>query len=235
MLRKIIKIDEDKCIGCALCTTACQQGAIKIIDKKAKLISDDYCDGFGNCLPVCPTNAISFEEREADAFNKEASVERKKTIDPLFTQGATPCSMAKAIDRNNTPKSTTESPVSLQSELGNWPVQIKLVPTEAPFYNGANLLIAADCCAYSYANFHSEYIKNRICVIGCPKLDDTDYSEKLAEIISKNDIKSITIVKMEVPCCNGLLLATKNAIKKSDKVIPWQIATISRDGRILEN
>ncbi len=232
MLRKIIKIDEDKCIGCALCTTACQQGAIKIIDKKAKLISDDFCDGFGNCLPVCPTNAITFEEREADAFDKQASVERNKAKAP---QNPTPCTMAKAIDRTPTQNTSINTHAPLQSELGNWPVQIKLVPTEAPFYNGANLLIAADCCAFAYANFHNEFIKNRICVIGCPKLDDIDYSQKLTEIIAKNDIKSITIVKMEVPCCNGLLMATKTAIKNSDKVIPWQIATISRDGQILEN
>ncbi len=230
MLRKIIKIDEDKCVGCALCTTACQQGAIKIVDKKAKLISDDFCDGFGNCLPVCPTNAISFEEREADAFDKQASIERNKPTAP----NASPCTMAKSIDRTPTQTTNTHQ-APLQSELGNWPVQIKLVPTEAPFYNGANLLISADCCAFAYANFHNDFIKNRVCVIGCPKLDDSDYSQKLTEIIAKNDIKSITIVKMEVPCCNGLLMATKTAIKNSDKVIPWQIATITRDGQILEN
>ncbi len=234
MLRKIIKIDEDKCIGCALCTTACQQGAIKIIDKKAKLISDDFCDGFGNCLPVCPTNAITFEEREADAFDKQASIERNKTKEQPIPQNSSPCTMARAIDR--TPSQDTKSSnVIMQSELGNWPVQIKLVPTEAPFYDGANLLIAADCCAFAYANFHNEFIKNKICVIGCPKLDDIDYSQKLTEILTRNDIKSITIVKMEVPCCNGLLMATKTAIKNSDKVIPWQIATITRDGNVLEN
>ncbi len=226
MIRKIIKIDEDKCIGCSLCTSACQQGAIKIINKKAKLVSDDYCDGFGNCLPVCPTNAISFEERDTLAFDEKKSIERKQE------KPSTPCTMATKIEHKNT---TAESQEVQHSKLSNWPVQIKLVPTTAPYYENANLLIAADCCAYSFADFHNKFINGRITVIGCPKLDDIDYSEKLTEIIKNNNIKSITIVKMEVPCCNGILMATKTAIKNSDKMIPWQIVTVTRDGNLIEN
>ncbi len=227
MIRKIITIDESKCVGCGLCANACHQSALKIIDGKAKLIGDDYCDGLGNCLPVCPTSAISFEQREADAFK-----EKPKNELPKQTVVSTPCTMAKKIERN-APKSV-ETP-AVQSNLSNWPVQIKLVPPTAPYYDNANLLISADCCAYAYANFHSEFMKDKITIIGCPKLDDIDYSNKLTEILKNNNIKSVTIVKMEVPCCNGLLIATKNALKNSDKLIPWQIVTISTDGNITNN
>ncbi len=233
MIRKVIKIDEEKCVGCSLCVNACQQSAIKIIDKKAKLVSDDYCDGLGNCLPVCPTNAITFEERDTLAFDLEKSKQRnqEKSAKPV----GTPCSMATKIKRPIEQTNTLSSQTPLQSKLSNWPVQIKLVPTKAEYYDNANLLIAADCCAYAYADFHKRFIDNRIAVIGCPKLDDVDYSEKLTQIISENNIKSITIVKMEVPCCNGILMASKTAIKNSDKMIPWQIVTVTRDGNLIEN
>ncbi len=218
MSKKTIKIDKDKCIGCSLCINACQQDAIQLIDNKATMVREDYCDGLGNCLPVCPTNAISFEEDE-----------KIKSISPT----PTPCTMARKIERAET--MTENSTSVLESKLQNWPVQIKLVPTNAEYYNGANLLITADCCAYAYADFHNKFIKNKITVIGCPKLDDTDYSEKLTEIIKNNNINSITIVKMEVPCCTGILNMAKTAIQNSGKIIPWQIVTVTRDGNLIEN
>ena len=205
MIRQIIKIDEDKCNGCGLCATACHEGAIKIINGKAKLIRDDYCDGMGDCLPECPTRAITFENREALPYDEKAVQEAKA---------------AAAIFR--------------KSCLGQWPCQIKLVPINAPYFNGAKLLVAADCTAYAYANMHEEFMKGKITLIGCPKLDAIDYSEKLTEIIKNNEIKSVTRVRMEVPCCGGLQWAVETALKASGKFIPWQVVTISRDGRILE-
>ena len=201
MIRKIIHIDEEKCNGCGLCAEACHEGAIDIVDGKAKLVRENFCDGFGDCLPNCPTGAITFEEREA----------------PAYDEAAVKAAQAKNVSR-----------------LGQWPCQIKLLPTEAPFYNGAKLLIAADCTAYAYANMHEDFMKGKITVIGCPKLDAIDYSEKLTDIIRNNDIKNVTIVRMEVPCCGGLQRAAENALRNSGKFIPWQVVTISRDGRILD-
>ena len=202
MIRQIIHIDEERCNGCGLCAGACQEGAIGIVDGKAKLLRDDYCDGLGNCLPVCPTNAISFIQREAAAFD-EAAVEANMKA-------------------------------NVESELRQWPVQIKLVPVNAAYFQEAKLLIAADCSAYAYAHFHEDFIKEHITLIGCPKLDDTDYSNKLTEIIQNNNIRSVTVVRMEVPCCGGIESAVKKALKNSGKLIPWNVVTISTKGDILD-
>ena len=223
MLRKIIKIDKEKCNGCGLCVDACHEGAIGLVDGKAKLLRDDYCDGLGDCLPVCPTEAITFEEREAAEYNAK--------IEDLPC--GCPGTNAKAISRDNTiEQNLNKNPVT--SQLKQWPVQIKLIPVTAPYFNNANLLIAADCAAYAYGNFHNDFMKNKITLIGCPKLDNIDYSEKLTEIISKNNIKSITVIRMEVPCCGGIEQAVKNALKTSGKFIPWQVVTMSTDGDIIE-
>lgn len=204
MLRKIIKIDEEKCNGCGVCASACHEGAIEMKDGKAKLMREDYCDGLGDCLPVCPANAITFEEREAPAYNEEAVY------------------AAKAKKEEN-------------SRLSQWPVQIKLVPVNAPYFDGASLLVAADCTAYAYGNFHNDFIKNRITLIGCPKLDEGDYADKLAQILENNNVKRVTVVRMEVPCCGGIENAVKRALQASGKIIPWQVVTISTEGRILED
>ena len=232
MLRKIIKIDENKCNGCGICADTCHEGAIGIIDGKAKLLREDYCDGLGDCLPACPTGAISFEEREAAAYN-EAAVQSAKTAKAQKNTLACGCpgTMAKAISRSEKP--VVEKKASDYSELMQWPVQIKLLAPNAPYFNGANLLVAADCAAYAYGSFHSDFIKGRICAIGCPKLDMVDYAEKLTAILSNNDIKSVTVVRMEVPCCGGIENAVKQALKNSGKLIPWQIVTISTDGKII--
>jgi len=228
MIRKIIRIDEEKCNGCGACAAACHEGAIEMVNGKAKLTREDYCDGLGDCLPACPTNAISFEEREAPAYD-EAAVQRAKQTKASIPCGC-PGSRSRAIMRNpSTPTNTAPT-----SQLMQWPVQIKLVPVNAPYFDGANLLIAADCTAYAYGNFHSEFIRNRVTLIGCPKLDDGDYTEKLTAIIANNDIKSITIVRMEVPCCGGIENAAKRAIQASGKFLPWQVVTISTDGKRLD-
>ena len=239
MIRKIIRIDKDKCNGCGVCADACHEGAIDIINGKAELVREHFCDGLGDCLPQCPTGAISFEEREAPAYDEEAVKEAQEKI---FTKNQTmsaysgcPGTKIMQIQRTETsepvePSLTADS----MSKLQNWPVQIKLAPVSAPYFNDAKLLIAADCTAYAYASFHQDFIRNKVTLIGCPKLDQVDYSEKLTEIIQNNNIQSVTIVRMEVPCCGGLEMAAKKALQNSGKFIPWQVVTISIDGKILE-
>ena len=297
MVRKIINIDEEKCNGCGICATACHEGAIDIIDGKAKLVRENYCDGLGDCLPNCPTGAISFVEREApeydDAAVKKTQEEKreeakKMTVEEIMQiedenerrklmmakmkeegegpfsghhgmhghqEGGCPGARAMSLSRENQPSANTSGCPGARSEalinnsalgrqeaapgravnrLEQWPCQIKLVPTEAPFFDGAKLLIAADCTAYAYANMHEDLMRGKTTIIGCPKLDDIDYSEKLTEIIKNNDIREVTIVRMEVPCCGGLEMATKNALQGSGKFIPWQVVTLSRDGRVLD-
>ena len=233
MIRQIIKIDEDKCNGCGACASACHEGAIQMVDGKAHLMREDYCDGLGDCLPACPTGAISFEKREAPAYNEKAVQQAKmaKTGTPVFT---CPGKQMKKIERTEDPSPSSTPVASIESRLSQWPVQIKLVPVNAPYFNGAKLLIAADCTAYAYGNFHNDFIKNHITLIGCPKLDSVDYTEKLTQIIAENDIKSVTVVRMEVPCCGGLEFAVKNALQASGKFIPWQVVTITTDGKIIE-
>lgn len=206
MIRRIIKINKELCNGCGICADACHEGAIGMVDGKAALMREDYCDGLGDCLPACPTGAITFEEREAPAYD-EAAVKAAQAAKPA---------------------------AGVESQICQWPVQIKLVPVEAPYFDNANLLVAADCTAFAYGNFHNEFMKKRITVIGCPKLDMVDYTSKLTEILSRNEIQSLTVVRMEVPCCGGIEMAAKQAMKNSGKRIPWQVVTISVDGR-LEN
>lgn len=232
MIRKIIRIDEDKCIGCGACADACHEGAIEMIDGKARLTREDYCDGLGDCLPACPTDAITFEEREAPAYDEAAVLASKQEKENETLACGCPGTQARQIKRENYECNTT-TPV-INSELTQWPVQIKLLPLRAPYFDGANLLIAADCTAYAYGNFHKEFIRNHITLIGCPKLDDVDYTEKLTEIIKSNDIKSVTVVRMEVPCCGGIEYAAKRALQSSGKFIPWRVVTISTDGKILD-
>lgn len=230
MKRKIIKINEELCNGCGLCVEACHEGAIGMIDGKAKLLRDDYCDGLGDCLPVCPTGAISFEERVAAPFDAGAVAANMAAGKAAACTGC-PGVADRRIGRTEKVKEEGGQSVS---RLCQWPVQIKLVPVNAPYFNGANLLIAADCSAFSYGNFHNDFIKNHITLIGCPKLDAGDYAEKLTEIIKSNNIKSVKVVRMEVPCCGGLERAVIEALKASGKFIPWQIVTISINGEILE-
>ena len=235
MIRRIIEIDKAKCNGCGLCANACHEGAIGMVDGKATLLRDDYCDGLGDCLPVCPTGAITFVEREAAAYD-EAAVQAN-----MAKKGKTPCacpgSQSKLLEVQEKMAAKREeeaTPVAVPSRLRQWPVQIKLAPIKAPYFDGAKLLIAADCTAYAYGNFHEEFMKGKITLVGCPKLDMVDYSEKLTEIIKQNDIQSVTIVRMEVPCCGGMEMATKKALQASGKFIPWQVVTISTDGKILD-
>ena len=290
MIRRVINIDEDKCNGCGICVNACHEGAIGLVDGKAKLMRDDYCDGLGDCLPTCPTGAITFVEREAVPYNEAAVMENKKrnqqannnagnnnnnnndgnnNIDSknsnnnggnnnivssnnnidnsghaaAHVHSGCPGSMMRSLRNRNINDSVSENdgitgnqsiPYAIQSRLENWPVQIKLAPVNAPYFKNAKLLIAADCTAYAYAGFHDKFIKDKITLIGCPKLDSTDYSEKLSEILRYNDIKSITVVRMEVPCCGGLAHAAMEALRKSEKMIPWNVVTISLDGRIID-
>ncbi len=288
MIRRVIQIDEDKCNGCGACANACHEGAIGMVNGKAKLLRDDYCDGLGDCLPSCPTGAITFVEREAAAYdeaaviaNKQAKLDAEKSGDVAGSgaghrarnlgvnggkspvHSGCPGSMARSIFRRpaaasgesvqassyeqaavecvqNTPDKTVNQQAGdiynyeRPSQLTQWPVQIKLAPVNAPYFDGAKLLIAADCTAYAYASFHEKFIKGHVTLVGCPKLDSVDYSEKLTEIIRRNDIQSVTIVRMEVPCCGGLEMAAEKALQDSGKFIPWQVATISIDGRILD-
>ena len=266
MIRRVIQIDEDKCNGCGACANACHEGAIGMVNGKAKLLRDDYCDGLGDCLPSCPTGAITFVEREAAAYdeaaviaNKQAKIDAEKSGNMASAEAerrargfggnsekspvhsGCPGSMARSIFSRPAAASDGEADKAVQagtydwpSQLSQWPVQIKLAPVNAPYFDGAKLLIAADCTAYAYASFHEKFIKGHVTLIGCPKLDSVDYSEKLTEIIRRNDIQSVTIVRMEVPCCGGLEMAAKKALQDSGKFIPWQVATISIDGRILD-
>ena len=236
MVRQIIHIDEDKCNGCGLCAEACHESAIAIIDGKAKLIRDDFCDGMGDCLPNCPTGAITFEQREAAAYDKEAVEENMKKKEllqnskELHKVGGCMDSRFREMNRQN----EESAPIAQSSQLRNWPVQIKLAPIKAPYFEGAKLMIAADCTAYAYASFHKDFIRGKVPLIGCPKLDSLNYSEKLTEIIRNNDIQSGTIVRMEVPCCKGLEMAAKKALQDSGIFIPWLVVTISIDGKILD-
>ncbi len=232
MIRKIIKIDQEKCNGCGACAAACHEGAIEMIDGKAKLTREDYCDGLGDCLPACPTNAITFEEREAPAYDEAAVLAAKEKKESAPLPCGCPGTQSKAIKRGSCDCSDNSAPVN--SQLRQWPVQIKLVPVNAPYFDGANLLVAADCTAYAYGNFHNEFIRNRITLIGCPKLDEGDYTDKLTAIIKNNDIKSVTVVRMEVPCCGGIENAVKRALMASGKFIPWRVVTVTTDGRLVE-
>jgi len=235
MKRKIIQINEEKCNGCGACAAACHEGAIEMINGKAKLMRDDYCDALGDCLPSCPTGAISFTEREAAFYDKAAVQKHKEEKAPTFPSGC-PGSRARVFRHERSTEVTrTEETPSVFSELSQWPVQIKLSPVAAPCFENAKLLVASDCTAFARADFHSRFIKNHVTLIGCPKLDDVDYSEKLTEIIRNNNIVSVTVVRMEVPCCGGMEAAVKTALKNSGKMIPWQVVTISTEGEILDN
>ena len=236
MIRRIIHIDEEKCNGCGACAAACHESAIGMVDGKAKLLRDDYCDGLGDCLPACPTGAITFVEREAAAYDEEAVLanQRKKAEENKSAHhmsGGCPGSRMRQMKREAAAAPTENK---MESQLQQWPVQIKLVPTQAPYFEGAKLLIAADCTAYAYANFHQDFIRGKVVLVGCPKLDSVDYSEKLEEIIQSNNISSMRVVRMEVPCCGGLEMAAKKALQNSGKFIPWQVVTISVDGKILD-
>jgi len=231
MLRKIIKIDQEKCDGCGLCVSACHESAIGMVDGKAQLLREDYCDGLGDCLPACPTGAITFEEREALAYD-EAEVKKNMAQAEHLPCGC-PGTHARAMQREAV-LSQAAAPSEVSSQLGQWPVQIKLVPVNAPYFENANLLVAADCAAYAHSNFHGDFMRGKITLIGCPKLDEGDYSEKLTAIIKGNSIKSVTVVRMEVPCCGGIENAVKTALQNSGKMIPWQVVTISTDGKVLD-
>lgn len=231
MIRKIIHIDEDKCNGCGLCANACHEGAIDIINGKAKLTRENFCDGFGDCLPNCPTGAITFEEREAPAYDKEA-VERAK-----LTGNKSGCPGSAMMKFSRKPKIENSDPASnLESCLSQWPIQIKLLPVQAEFFNDADILIAADCTAYAYANIHQDFMNGRVTLIACPKLDAVNYAEKLSQIFALNDIKSVTLVRMEVPCCGGLVRMTEEALRLSGKFdkIPFSVHIISRTGELLD-
>lgn len=252
MIRKIISIDENLCNGCGLCVNACHEGALQMVNGKARLVSDSYCDGLGNCLPECPTGAITIIEREADEFDEEAvkkHMEKKKNEGPVGGGCISARAMSlkngqkQACSCNQDPKELTKKgnqkndsydPSMFESQLRQWPVQIQLVPVNAPYFDGAHLLVAADCTAFAYPSIHNDYMKNKITLIGCPKLDDVDYSAKLAEIIKRNDIQSVTVLRMSVPCCGGLAYAVKQALMKSGKMIPWRIVVIDTDGTVLQ-
>lgn len=227
MIRKIIKIDEEKCNGCGACATACHEGAIEMVNGKAKLTKENYCDGLGDCLPGCPTGAITFEEREAPAYDEAAVKAQKAQRQDVHTPSGCPGMAPRQI------QAKAAEPVMTESQLAQWPCQIKLAPLTAPYFNGVSLLVAADCTAYAYANFHEEFMAGKVTLIGCPKLDAVDYSEKLTEIVRRNDIRDVTVLRMEVPCCGGLELAVKKALQNCGKAIPCQVVTLSINGDIL--
>lgn len=229
MIRRIIRIDEEKCNGCGACAVACHEGAIEMVNGKATLTREDYCDGLGDCLPACPVNAITFEEREAPAYDEAAVLVAKEKAAEALPCGC-PGSASRSIGRD----AATPAAVSVESRLMQWPVQIKLVPVKAPYFDGAKLLVAADCTAYAYGNFHNEFMRNHITIIGCPKLDQIDYTDKLTAILANNDIKSVTVARMEVPCCGGIERTVKTALLASGKLIPWRVVTISTDGIVLD-
>lgn len=232
MKRRIIEIDQEKCNGCGACAQACHEGAIGMVNGKAQLLRDDYCDGLGDCLPACPTGAISFVEREAAAYDEQAVKENQRKKQQA--QGGCPGQRMRQFSRPAPAAHSPSLPRERVSQLAQWPCQIKLAPVNAPYFDGAKLLIAADCAAYAYAGIHEEFMAGRITLIGCPKLDSVDYSEKLTQIIAQNDIQSVTILRMEVPCCGGLEMAAKKALQQSGKFIPWQVVTLSVDGKILD-
>lgn len=264
MIRQIIHIDKEKCNGCGACASACHEGAIEMVNGKATLTRDDYCDGMGDCLPHCPTGAITFTEREAAAYDEKAVEQHKqnKNSGTAVNSGTSVNSSDAAHSNNNAERVFSGCPghalrtfnrenqnfstkseeeragngksFRVTSQLAQWPCQIRLVPVNAPYFNGAKLLIAADCTAYAYANMHGEFMRGKITIIGCPKLDDADYTEKLTEIIKNNDVKSLTVIRMEVPCCGGLERAAVTALKNSGKFIPWQVITVSVDGNIID-
>ena len=230
MKRRIIEINEEKCNGCGVCADACHEGAIGMVNGKAKLLRDDYCDGLGDCLPTCPTGAIRFVEREAAPYDEAAVKANMAKKNKTCSSGGCPGEAARTIHREPAPQTHVPS----VSQLQNFPVQIKLAPINAPYFDGAKLLIAADCTAYAYARFHEDFLRGKVCLVGCPKLDGVDYSIKLAEIIGNNDIQSVTVVRMEVPCCGGLEFAVKKALQQSGKFIPWQVVTVRIDGSIAD-
>lgn len=251
MKRTIIQINEEKCVGCGLCTKACKEGALALVNGKAKLMRDDYCDGLGNCLPVCPTDAISFVERDTLPFDKEAAhAHKEEKVQPPV--GGCPGSKAKSFtphsqqsnynghdhppeSGHNRPPHHHRPPYKAKTELNQWPVQLKLIPENSPVFEGAHLLIAADCCAYAYGNFHQEFMAGKVTLIGCPKLDEGSYTQKLIQIIQGNHIKSVTIARMDVPCCGGLQNAVTTALQESGKFLPWSLVTVTTEGVIIIN
>jgi len=241
VIRKIVKINREKCDGCGLCIDACHEGALQLVNGKAELVSESYCDGLGDCLPECPAGAITIEEREADAFDEESvkkHMEARKS--PVLEKLACGCpgTQARTIDRKEAAAASAQpaagSAQPVVSQLRQWPCQIKLVPVNAPYFDQAHLLVAADCTAYAYANIHNDFMRNKITIIGCPKLDDVDYTEKLTGILQAHEIKSVTVLRMEVPCCGGIVNAVKQALINSGKMIPWSIVTVTTDGKIAE-
>ena len=234
MIRKIIQIDREKCNGCGACASACHEGAIGMVDGKAALLRDDYCDGLGDCLPACPTGAITFVEREAAAYDEAAVLAHKQAKQAREAHAGCPGHQLHRFARPEVPAAAAAPAPAAPSQLGQWPCQIKLVPVNAPYFAGAKLVVAADCTAFAYANLHQEFMKGKITLIGCPKLDSVDYSEKLAQILALNEIRSLTVLRMEVPCCGGLEQAAKIALQKSGKMITWQVVTFSIDGKILD-